>query len=53
MTPVAETPQTQWSLEQTNSPHPDAVHVTGKAGCVCIMDWCVLYSIIHLQELSP
>jgi hypothetical protein len=52
MTPVAEIPQTKWSFEQTNAPHPDAVHVTGPAGCVCIMDWCVFSCLPTVELLS-
>ena len=39
--PLEQGPQPAWQ----HSPHPQAVHITGPAGSVCLMDcrlWCAL-----------
>jgi hypothetical protein len=36
--PAAKDPYTAWSTEARNSPYSEAVHATGTAGCVCVID---------------
>ena|GEM_PF-2333859 len=36
--PAAQDPYTSWSTEEKYAPYPGAVHATGAAGCVCVLD---------------
>eukprot|EP01045_Picozoa_sp_COSAG04_P009824 COSAG04_NODE_583_length_12401_cov_6.259307_1_plen_64_part_10 len=36
--PNEDIPQSAWPEEARDAPHPEAVHVTGEPGSVCIMD---------------